>query len=236
MNFNASTFISILIWDLKIQLRYYFWVAGLVITSVWLLVLRILPADVGAIWLPVLLFVDTCAIGIMFIAGLLFLDRQQGTIEAIAVMPAATSTWLLSKVLTLSLLCTACALIIVFFSIESVNWIKAVPAVVLSSIFYTSFGFILACPFQKILNYFLAMAVALAVLSIPVFGYLGLLNTPILWLLPTQPAMIVLSAAGSEAESTSYGFALFVLLCWTIVTFWAATRAFHYFVTDRMEG
>jgi fluoroquinolone transport system permease protein len=236
MNSNASTFASILSWDLKTQLRYYFWIAGLFVTLVWILVLKILPMDVVAFWLPVLLFVDTCSIGIMFIAGLLFLDRHQGTIEAIAVMPTATSSWLLSKVLTLSLLCTVCALAIVFFSAESVNWIKTVPAVALSSIFYTSFGFILACPFQKIQNYFLAMSLALAVLSIPVYGYLDLLNTPLLWLLPSQPAMVVLSAASNEVTSTSYSFALLVLLGWSIATFWAATRAFHYFVTDRMEG
>ena len=236
MSNSAAAFFSVFAWDLRIQLRYYFWVAGFVITAVWLVLLRLMPADVVDFFVPVLLFVDTCTIGVMFIAGLLFLDRHQGTIETMAVMPMRTSTWLFSKVLSLSILCTACALSIVFFNAEGVNWFKTIPAVILSSIFYTSFGFILASPFQKVLNYFLAMAVALGVLALPVFGYFDVLSTSILWVMPTQPVMVVLASASDAAASSAYYTALFVLFGWTIVTFWLAKKSFHHFVSDRMEG
>lgn len=229
-------FYSILAWDLKLQLRYYFWIAGLVITLVWLAILSILPPEVSVIWVPVLLFVDTCAIGIIFIGGMLYLEKRQGTIEAIAVMPVSTTTWLLSKVVSLSILCSACALSIIFFKADSVNWYRAVPAIVLSSTLYTSLGFILACPFKNLMNYFLAMALAITVLNIPVFGYLNVLDSVLLWLVPTQPVMHVLSGIFNEMTTASFSLAMLVLLCWTYLSFRLCIKAFYRFVSQRMEN
>ena len=76
-----------LVWEFRIQWRYYFWLTGFVITAVWLALFLALDESVQVRWMPVLILVDLSNIGILFIAGLLYLERRQGTLYAYAIMP-----------------------------------------------------------------------------------------------------------------------------------------------------
>ena len=129
MSILISKLLPLLLWDFKVQLRYYFWIVGLILTLVWFGLLSLMPSELSALWVPVLLFVDICTIGVFFVGGMLYLDRSQGTMEVIAVMPIATSTWILSRILSLSILCSVFGLIIIGVRAESVVWVRAVPAV-----------------------------------------------------------------------------------------------------------
>ena len=93
-------------WDVVMQVRYGFWVAGLGVTLMWVLVLRALSPDYLAIWLPCVLFFDVAVIGLMFIAGVLFFEKRQAAIDALVVTPVRTADWLTSKVVSLALLAT----------------------------------------------------------------------------------------------------------------------------------
>ena len=234
MSILISNLLSMMLWDFKLQLRYYFWIVGFVLSFVWFGLLSLMPSELSALWIPVLLFVDICAIGVFFVGGMLYLDRSQGTMEVIAVMPIATSTWILSRILSLSILCSVFGLIIIMVRAESVVWIRAVPAVFLSSALYTSLGFLIVCPFKKLMNYILIMALTIALLNLPLLGYLEMFDSPLLWLLPTQPVMQVLAGSLGEMSTGNFVFALGLLLVWLGVTFFLCIKAFSIFVSQRM--
>ncbi len=220
---------SMLMWDFRIQLRYYFWVAAAIITAVWLFLLATLDEETSSLWIPVLIFTDISNIGLLFIAGILFLERSQGTLVASAVMPISSELWLTSKLGSLALLCTVCASALVYFNVESVNWWRVLPAIFLTSVLFASIGFILVCPFKKILNYFFAMALSLAVLNIPVLGYLGIFEHGLMWLLPSQAAMVLLAVSFTDASAIEFYSALGLLLIWLILAHWVGIKLFKYF-------
>jgi fluoroquinolone transport system permease protein len=224
MSFSLGRFFALLIWDFRLQARYYFWTTGIVVTVVWLLLLLTLTEAARVLWIPVLIFADICNIGLLFIAGILYLERRQGTLFATAIMPIPRGVWLATKVVSLTLLCSVCAIALVYFNVAAVNWLLVIPAILLNGVLFTSFGFLLACPFHKILNYFLAMALAIAVLNLPLLAYLGIFEHELMWLLPSQPALWLLAESFQNDPSDAFLPVLLILLAWIAVIHWLAVR------------
>ena len=220
----VDRFFSLLVWDFRIQFRYYFWTAAIVLSCVWLLLLSALDEETSAFWIPVLIFADISNIGVLFIAGILYLERRQGTLSAAAVMPVSTGVWLATKLTSLTVLCTLCGIALVFFNVEAVNWWRVIPAIFLCSGLFTGLGFLVACPIENIMNYFFAMVFALALLNVPIFGYMGIFEHWIMWIIPSQPAMLVLGASFQDSSDASYLVALAVLLGWIILVYYLGTR------------
>lgn len=235
MSATLANFLSILMWDFRLQFRYYFWVTGIVVSLVWLMLLFAIVEERSLFWIPVVIFADIGNIGLLFIAGILYLERRQGTIYVAAIMPVSSGTWLSAKLLSLAALCTACSLIIIYFKAQQVDWFRVIPAVALSGALFTSIGFLLAVPFDRIMNYFLGMALALAVLNVPVLGYLEIFDHPLLWLLPSQPAMKLLEASFRDSTSVSFYSTAILLLGWILLLHWLGIRSFRNLVSQREQ-
>lgn len=230
-----KTFLARLLWEFKFQYRYYFWITGAVVTLMWLLLLSALSESVRATWLPVLIFADIGNIGLLFIAGILYLELRQGTVYVASIMPVPPASWLRMKLLSLSVLCGACALAMVYFYSESVNWLRIIPAALLSGALFTSLGFLLVAPFEKILNYFFGMAVGLTLLNIPMLDYLGIYSHELMWLLPTQPAMKLLAGSFHEMSNSAYALSMLVLAGWILLTHVLGVKAFQRIVCTRPQ-
>ncbi len=236
MNQDLRTFPAILNWEFRLQWRYYFWVVAAVVTVVWHLLLASLSSAAKLTWLPVLLFADISNIGLLFIAGSLILERQQGTLNAIAVMPVGTGLWLAGKLISLTCLTSACGLVLTALNLDAVAWLRVVPAIVLTAAFFTSAGFILACPFQNILNYFLAMALATSILSLPLLSYFAIADSPLFWLVPSYPTVLLLEQAFGDATGVGYLATLLVCLAWISLSHYLGIRLFHRCVAARAGG
>jgi len=227
--------VRVLQWDFRLQYRHYFWTIALVVSVMWSSVLFALPEDIISTWLPIVIFGDLSTIGVLFIAGILYLERRQGTIYATAVMPASAATWLTTKLLSLSLLCLACASIIVLFTSNSVNWLRLIPAVVLTAALFTSVGFLLAIRFDKLMNYFFAMALVFIPLNLPALDYLGIFSNDVMWLIPSEAAIWALAGSFQDMATSTFIGCLILLLAWLAVTHWLGIRAFRRFIATRQQ-
>ena len=225
----------ILLWDFRLQYRYYFWTIALVVGAMWSGVLFALPEDIISIWLPMVIFADLSTIGVMFITGILYLERRQGTIYATAVMPASAGTWLSTKLFSLSLLCLACVIIIVLFTSNSVNWFRLIPAVVLTAATFASVGFLVAVQFDKLLNYFFAIALVFIPLNLPALDYFGIFSNEAMWLIPSEAAIWALAGSFQEMETSRFLGYLVLLILWLAVTHWLGIRAFRKFIATRQQ-
>jgi len=232
----ATPLLSRLAWEFRLQRRYYFWTVGLVITLVWLSLLLFLSASARVLWLPVIIFADLSNIGLMFIAGMLYLERRQGTLYAVAITPVTPASWYLQKLFTLSLLTTACAIVLVLFSSLSVNWFFLLPAIILTAALFTCCGFLLALPFDGIMNYFLAMALCLALLNIPLFAYFDVVDNPFMWLLPSHPALLALSGSFQDMPTMQFLLTISVLSLWVIALYLAGARQFRNYLALRPQA
>ena len=226
---------GILKWDIRLQFRYYFWLVAAVLTAMWSGVLLALSEEVVNTWVPVLIFADIGNIGLLFIAGILFLERRQGTIYATAVMPISPGTWLTAKLISLSLLCLACAIAIVAISSNSVNWLRLIPSAALCAALFTSVGFLAAVSFNKILNYFLGVGIILIPFNLPVLDYLGIFQNNALWIIPSQPVMWALAGSFQEMPTTTYLGCIAATAAWLALSHWLGIRAFQKYIATRQQ-
>lgn len=223
MTLSLDKLLAIIVWDFRIQTRYYFWHAAAVVTAVWLLLLMALSAEAAVVWIPVLIFGDIGNIGLLFVAGILFLERRQGTLWVSAIMPVSKGLWVAAKLISLTLLCSICAAVIVFFNVDEVSWPRVIIAIILSSALFTSIGFLISLPYDRIMNYFFVMALAMGVLNIPIFAHLEIFDHWLMWVLPTQPALWLLADSLSETATLNFYAVSLLALAWIMLIHWMGT-------------
>ena len=234
MKLSATTFLKILAWDFRIQYRYYFFLIAVVVSVMWLAVFQLFTIDY-ATFMPIVIFADILNIGFLLIAGIFILERRQGTIFATAVTPVSPEIWLLLKVVSLTLLCTLCAVVIIGFAGETVNWFRVIPAVILSASLFVLLGLLVIMPFDNLLNYFFAMALLLGLLNIPIFEFLQVFSSKLLWLLPSQAALQAIAASINETDQSPFLLSLLVLVFWLIGLTYFSVRAINRFVATRQQ-
>ncbi len=227
------TFLTLLKWDLKQQFRYKFWHAGSVLTMVWILLFKLIPPEQTSLWLAIVLFADTCTMGLLFIAGLLFLELRQGSVFAVAVTPLPTHLWLLSKIVSLTIFCTFFSMLIILFSANDVDWLRLIPALALSAALYTLIGFMIAAPFRSVTSYFPMMSLVTGVTGLPILWRLGLMDHGLLWLIPAHPAMVAISSGLDPKPMPEYLIAMGLLVLWAALAFWLCLVSYKRFITDR---
>ena len=230
-----SGFRALLVWDLRMQYRYGFWVAGAGVTLTWVVLLRLLPPGYLEIWLPCLLYLDIGSIGLMFVAGVLFFERRQGVIDALVVTPVGTSAWLASKVLSLTLLsvAVACALVLLTAG-TGVSWLRLVPCFALAAALYTLCGFLAAAHLSNISSFLVATAVAGLPLCLPLLDYFDIWSHPLLWSNPAHPTLVLIRESLSPRSALELAAALLLTGAWIGVAFRLAVRAFHRRVSWRL--
>lgn len=226
--------LTLLRWDVVMQVRYGFWVAGLVITLMWVLVLRALSPEYLSIWLPCVLYFDIGVIGLMFIAGVLFFERRQGAIDALVVTPVRTADWLTSKVVSLSLLATAVAVVLVLLTAGlGVDWLRLVPAFALVTSLFTLVGFRLAAHFETTSGFFAAFGIVGLPFGLPLLSYFGIWDHPLMWVNPAYPTMVLIRQAFRPGGGLELAVATLLTVFWIAVAFRSGVRAFHHRVSWR---
>ena len=215
-------------WDVVMQVRYGFWVAGVGVTLMWALVLRTLTPEYLAIWLPIVLYFDIGVIGLMFVPGVLFFERRQGVIDALVVTPVRTADWLGSKVLSLTLLATVVAVALVLFTAgPRADWPRLIPCFALVAALYTLFGFHLAARFQSVSGFLAAFGLVGLPLALPILNYFEIGDHPLMWLNPAYPTMILIRQAFQPGSPPELAAALLLTVFWIAFAFASGVRAFH---------
>ncbi|MEJ2419677.1 MAG: hypothetical protein P8Y45_22675 [Exilibacterium sp.] len=123
-----------------------------------------------------------------------------------------------------------------FIKGEDINWLRVVLAISLSAAFYTLLGFLIAAPVRQGINqFFVPMAIAMAITSVPIVWHLDIFAHPALWLIPSHPAMIVLSGCLRDMPTGQFYTAAGVLTLWILAEFYLSTRFFHRYVSERQR-
>jgi hypothetical protein len=222
------TLLALLRWDLAMQYRYGFWAAGLFVTATWVALLRPLSPEYREIWLPCLLYLDVGALGLMFVAGVLFFERRQGVLDALVVTPMPTSAWLASKVLSLTLLATVAAGVLVLLTAGAgADWGRLIPSFALVAAMYTLLGFLLAARFGSVSSFLVALSLVGVVLVLPLLDYFGVWRHPLLWLNPAQPTLVLIARSVRPGSGAELAAAAVLTGLWLALAFWLGVRAFH---------
>ncbi|KAA3648243.1 MAG: ABC transporter permease [Chloroflexi bacterium] len=228
--------LSTVLYDIRLQFRQGFYYASGFVAVVMVLLLRqISGVDMSVLW-PAIIMSNLTINSFYFMAGLVLLEKGEGTLEAQIVTPLRKSEYLISKVLTLGLLSLIeTVALVLLVSGFSFNWLWMLVGIILLIGIYALYGFWVVARYDSI-NEFIFPSVAWTLLySLPLLHYFNIWPTPLMYLHPIQPQLVLLKAAFVPVPGWEIVYGLVYSLVVLGVTFYFSQRAFYRFVV-RKEG
>lgn len=222
---------SMLEWDVRLQVRYGFYAVYAVVTLLYVLGLTQVPDEFESLALTLVVFSDPAFLGFYFIAALVLFEKREGVVDAFTVSPLSGVEYLLSKTLSLTLLAVAASLVVALLSVgPAFNPLALVLGVGLTSVLFVLFGFVAVARFDTINAYFMTSAVYLAPMVLPLLDVLGVVESPLFSLFPTQASLVLIGAAFSPVPTGELVYGVGYLVVWIGVAAVAARWAFDTYI------
>jgi len=178
----------------------------------------------------------------MYVAGMILFERDEGTISATIVSPLRTREYIWSKILTLTLLTTAEATVMIGGTMLVLSFNETVPlpnlpvligGVLAIGMVFTLIGIILVVRFQSITDFLIPMAALTVPLQLPFLHFLGVIEHPLFLLIPTSAQMMMMRASFSGLSSLEWVYCIgYSVVTIFVLTIWAR-RAFHTHIVMR---
>ena len=227
--------------DMTIQLRNNLYTIGIGAALLTAAVVALLAAPhhlPGTV--PAILLVVSGGSTLLYVAGMILFEKDEGTINAVTVSPLRTGEYLWSKVLSLTFLATVESAVIVGGTMVLMRWWSDTPqdltmpnlALLLSGmvaigVIYTLIGIVIVVRYDKITDYLIPMAVVAMILQLPMFYFLGWVVQPWLLAIPTSAPGMIMQGAYLELTANQWLYAiLYTALLIGISAMWAY-RAFQ---------
>jgi fluoroquinolone transport system permease protein len=191
-----------------------------------------------------LLFFDPAIIGIMFVGALVLFEKSENVLQALVITPMKTEEYLLSKMISLTILSVISAIIFITLlnvfggvKITLIGIVYLGVSIILTSVMLILLGFIFVSRVKSINEYLMAFAVAfLGLTFFPMLHLSTLYENVIFHLWPTQASFIlfkgVFYSSGLELWEIAYGIGYQLL--WIVILFWLAKKAFYKYIV--MKG
>ncbi|NDJ60883.1 MAG: ABC transporter permease [Chloroflexi bacterium] len=218
--------------DVKLQIRnrFYHIVFGLALLNV-IALPRIFGREQLAEVLPVLLLMIMSATTFLLVAGMVIFEKGERNLEALVITPVRNSEYLLSKLITLTALATVEAAFIALLTYGlGFNPLLLFGGIIVLGLMYTLFGFILVVRYNTVTDFLVPAMLVILALQIPFLDALGMLSSPLFYLIPTQAPLLLMKAAFEPIEVWQLVYALAYAAVTIGVTFAWAQRAFNRFV------
>lgn len=196
-------------WDWRLQQRQGIFVAALVVLLICIGLFSQLDDVLAYYLVPVVLYIDLSVFGFFFMAGLLYLEKGEGVLSALAVTPLRSWHYLVAKVTTLttiSLLISLAVVALVYH--QPVRWPVLCGGLVLNSIFFTLVSFVLAVRYDAINEFIIPSIGVLGLAQIPFFDSFGIWQGWPLYLLPFQAALLLVRGAFEPLATWQWIYAL----------------------------
>ena len=172
MNRLASMFTL----DLTLQKRYGFFYAGAYVTIVWIILLKLLPHTWMEMAVPFVIFMDLGIIGLYFLAGQVIFEKMEGTLNALVVSPLEFKEYLLSKLISLTLLAWVISMIVAVVSVGlSFNPLIFSLGVITTSVLVMSVGMFAVIPYSSISSFIMPSQLYLIPITLPLADYYPML-------------------------------------------------------------
>jgi fluoroquinolone transport system permease protein len=223
-------------WDVSLQYRNGFYFVSAFTAVFAIILLKQFPGMDFSYWWPIIITNNLAINSYYFMAGIVLLEKGEGTLEAQIVTPLRPWEILGSKVLTLGLLSLFETLLIIFI-VQGVNfnWFLLVTGILLYIAILSLYGFFVVARYDSISEFLLPSVLWTIGFSLPLLYYFDIWRSWIMFLHPLQAILILLQSAFTSVPAWQiiYGFAYSIL--WTGIFLWLSLRAFRKFVVAK-EG
>lgn len=220
--------------DIRLQFRNgFYYVSGFVAVLI-VITLKQFGEVNWLVWWPAIILENLVINGFFFMAGLVLLEKNEGTLEAQIVSPLRPWEYLLSKALSLGLLSLVETLVVVaLVSGVGFNWALLALGVLTLTLMYALYGFIVVARYHSISEFLMPSAVWTMGFSLPLLYYFGLWRSWVMYLHPLQAPVVLMQAAFQRVEAWQLAYGLAYSALWVVVGVFASQRAFHRFVVQK---
>jgi fluoroquinolone transport system permease protein len=182
-------------------MRNGFYYAAALVAGFSALVLSRFPPDYLTVWMPVFVLSNILINTFYFMAGLVLLEKAEGTLMAQSVTPLRSWEYLVSKMITLTVLSTVESLVIVVFGYGAAfSPVPFIFGVIFAAVFFVFTGFLLVIRYDSV-NEFLFPSFLFIWLFVPPFlSYFGLLESALIYLHPVQGPLLLMQAAFGKID------------------------------------
>ncbi|WP_437300184.1 ABC transporter permease [Sorangium sp. So ce426] len=229
--------LSTILWDLKLQARYNIVAVACVVTALYILLFRALPAAGTEEILVLLLYTDPSMLGFMFIGALVLFEKDANILRAITVTPLRRWQYLWSKAISLTLIAVPASVVMALAAGGAVaNWGFLILAIVLSSLLFVMLGFTGVARVTTFNQYIIVVPLFLAPLCLPLLGLFGVMDAFWFYIIPSQASLILFEAAFRAVSPAKLAYAALYLALWIGIAYAAAARSFEVHIIRGGKG
>jgi fluoroquinolone transport system permease protein len=228
-------------WDVIVQARNgFYWASAFLVIVISALLLNV-PENVranSAIWVPALLAVNLQITTFFFVAGLMLLERDEGTLNALAVSPLSPSGYLAMRIFSLTGLAAAETIAIVWIGFGTGgSWPLILGGTAALGIIYTGFGAAVATRYESVNALLLPASAFVALLLLPLLPHFGLAPRLPFFAHPLEPPMTLIRAGYGAIGRVEVAFGVFGSLGWSAIAFiWGRNRVRALMHNTRASG
>ena len=217
--------------DLRLQSRNGFYHAVGFVLLCWFILLTQLPVIDWGYVLPAIVFGNLVMVNFYFVAGLVLLEKGEGTLEAQVVTPLADWEYLASKTATLAALSLVEQFVIVGSAYGLGFGVGALfGGITLAAMLYTLSGFILVARYDSVNEFLFPSVPFVMVLSLPLLHYFEIWDTWLLYLHPLTGPLVLLKAAFGPIQSWKWIYGVVYPLPWVALLLRLDRHAFSRFI------
>ena len=215
--------------------------AYVVVTLLFIGVVRFLPADLRSLAVPVAIFSELATMGTFFVCGVVMLERSQGTLDSLMVTPLRLWEYLTVKSSVFTLMGAAASFFIAFATSGlEVHGGLLVVGVALTSCVFLLLGLMISARVADVSQFFVRavprlVPVVLLLYFVPALDYLGV-NTPtVVALFPGTAALTLIGGAFGTPlpDAASIIGAVVLLVAWVGIAALGAATWFRRYVREK---
>jgi len=195
-----NRFFTMLMWDVKLQIRHHIITANIVSTALICVFIQILPFD----RLPVelasfFIFADPALIGLTFVGAMVLMEKAYRVHMAIDATPSPPWIYVASKIVTFSFFGTLSGLVVAWAARGwDFHFIYMTLGLILANTFAVAVGFIMVAKSRSMNDLIVKLLIGSTILYIPAVGHFDL-GAPIFdrltWLIPSTQILEAFNAA-----------------------------------------
>lgn len=147
----------------------------------------------------------------IFVAGMILLEKGEGTLDALKVTPLRLREYVGSKVATLSAFAMVESVIVLLIAHgpRGFNPVALLVGIGAMSLLYTLIGVAQVARYDSVTDFLIPWAmVVMTVLQLPVFPLLGIWSSPIWYAIPTQAPLLIIEAAFRPIRAWEWVYAI----------------------------
>jgi fluoroquinolone transport system permease protein len=158
---------KLFIGDVRFQFKYGFYMLYAIFTCLYIIMLNIMPTTWVYPMGILLIFSDPSAIGLIFSGAIIQFELSERTFESLKIAPIKPINYLLSKILSLTLISLIVG-VIIGVSLQIINHLAYfVLAIVLGSLIFSCVGIIIAFKTKSLNHFFLIIVPIMTIVLLP---------------------------------------------------------------------